>query len=108
MDMEGKVNLRDEFTKHGTTDGVYHFSGGEIGYTFAVTNGVGTFRLRYESGWYCTYTNDGTRLIAGMICKPDGIETVPGGDKRNIVKFEPLTWKEAKMKYPDITEGFRP
>jgi hypothetical protein len=103
------MDLASEFEKADTTQGVYHLSGGEIGYTNAIKNEDGTFDVRYESGWYCTYTNDGILPVAGVIYKLDGTtEDVPGGDKRNIVLFEPMTWKQAKEKYPTLRDGFPP
>jgi hypothetical protein len=103
------MNLSAEFEKAGTTEGVYHLSGGENGYTYAIKKDDGTYAVRYESGWYCTYNNDGIRPVAGIIRSPDGTVTeVPGGDKRNIVMFEPLSMSDARKKYPDINLGFRP
>ena len=96
------MNLMEEFDKAGTFDGLYYFSGGEVGYSSGYWDGH-TFRLRYESGWYCPYKNDGTRIAAGIIRSPDGSEKlVQGKDNRNIVKFEAVAWKDG-MQY-----GFSP
>lgn len=103
------MNLKEEFAKVGHTEGVYHLSGGERGFTFAFTNDDGTYSVRYEHGWYCEYENDGTRPYCGIILRHDGTEElVPGGTKRNIVRFEPISWSEAREKYPRIAQGFKP
>lgn len=103
------MDLRVAFAGN-KAEGVFHLSGGEIGFSWAISNDDGTYDLRYESGWYCTYTNDGVRQGAGVVCRPDGSqEDVPGGDKRNIIRFEPITWVEACKKYPGkIRMGFAP
>lgn len=104
-----RLDMKLLFKEAGTTQGVYHLRGGETGYTYAIENDDGTFDLRYEHGWYCPYANDGLRLGAGVILKKDGTaEEVPGGCKRDIVRFEPMTWDEARDKYPGIAGGFPP
>jgi hypothetical protein len=102
------LDLSKEFAG-GNTEGVYHLRGGEIGYTYAIPNADGTFDVRYESGWHSTYKNDGTRPVAGTVIHKDGsTEPVPGGSRRDIVKFELMTWREASAKYPGIAGGFSP
>ena len=107
--VEADIDLKEVFAAAGTEIGVFHLSGGEIGYTSALVNEDGTFDLRYEEGWYCTYLNNGIRPVAGVIHRNDGTkEEIPGGNQRNIVKFEAMTWGEAKTKYPSIEGGFHP
>ena len=104
------IDLKKVFDEAGTTTGVYHLSGGESGWTDARIVGDGTYLLKYEdSGWRCTYGNDGVRLEAGVITRRDGTkEDVPGGDHRNIVRFEPLDGAQACLRYPGIQFGFPP
>jgi hypothetical protein len=103
------MDLKLEYNKYGATEGVYHLRGGEVGHTHSIENDDGTFSVRYESGWYCTYKNNGIRQAAGIIRSPDGSEQIiPVGNKRDVVKFEAISWDEAKSKYPGIRAGFQP
>lgn len=102
------MNLQEEFAS-GKSEGVFHLRNGEIGFTSATANDDGTFSVRYETGWHCDYSNDGKRLAAGVIRRTDGsMEVVSGDGRRDIVKFEPMTWDEARAKYHGIGLGFSP
>lgn len=82
--------------------GVMHFRGGEIAY-LEVDKENGEALVRYESGWLVSYRLDGTRIRAGYIFHKDGTsEEVVGNSNRDVIRFEPITWQEAKAAYPGI------
>jgi len=89
--------------------GVVKMAGGEIGYTSVSRTDEDMYAVRYESSWYCHFTNDGVLPIAGVIHKRDGSkEDVPGRPERYIVEFEEMSWSEAELRYPGIQSGFHP
>lgn len=45
------------------------------------------FSVRWESGWYKSYTRDGKSICAGVILKRDGTEERVVG--KNIISFTP-------------------
>lgn len=94
----------------GAHEGVFHFRGGEVAFLMIdyEKGAPGEVGVRYESGWYARYRPDGTRVSAGGIVNPDGTFEViydQPGHKRDIVKFEPMSWKEAKIAYTDGIAG---
>lgn len=77
-----------------TPEGLFFLRNGEQGYTQAIEDTDGKFLVRYESGWYCEYRRDGTRIRAGYIYHHDGsIEEVKGDNGRDIVKVEVRQWE---------------
>lgn len=56
------------------------------------------FQVRIESGWYYTYTQDGTLIQSGSILHKDGTKTkTPTGAgpySRDIIEFKPNEFEE--------------
>ena len=76
----------------GKTEALLTFKNGESGYTLIESCEDGTFAVRYESGWWVGYKNNGER------------EHPPMGDphRRDIVKIDLCEFKEG------MNWGFRP
>lgn len=73
------------------TEGIITFRNGERWWCPNIVKETdGTYSVRYEHGWYCTYMQDGRRVTAGRIVHSDGrSEAVPPGRQRDIVEFTP-------------------
>lgn len=86
-------------------EGVVHFRSGEVCHLEVRYEGDQIY-LRYESGWYCRYRPDGTRIAAG---RTDGTsEIFLGSNSRDVVRFEPMSWSEAKSKYVGLASECTP
>jgi len=84
-------------------NGVLTLASGERAYTSWLDNGDGTYDVRYESGWYCTYARNGKRLGCGVIVSKDGSETrVDPGSWREIIDVSYVPYQ------PGMAHGFRP
>lgn len=91
-------------------EGVCHLRDGVISFMMIDYSGDEVL-VRYESGWKCRYRPDGTRIAAGVILMENGEAEVLYDRQpcpRDILKFEPMGWKEAKQKYPSVQDGLCP
>lgn len=90
-------------------EGVFHFHGGEVCWTFAIEEG-GEWFIRYESGWYVEVYDDGKRGSPGTIIHKDGTNEVleSTSNYRDVKLFEPMGYHQAMIKYPNIQIGLMP
>ena len=90
-------------------EGVFTLRNGCVGHTSATKQTDGCYLVRYESGWYCKYRNDGTCVSVGQIIDASGnFKKIIRNSGRDIVKFDPIDYETAKAKYPGINTGFHP
>lgn len=98
-------------------EGVCHFNETTKWYCTSIRPEGSIFLVNLEAGWSVPFTREGKRCDwNGNILYPqqkfylrNGTESVWGDyTPRSIVRFEPITYEEALLKYPTIQTETRP